>query len=158
MQSSVSERLTGFEVSSGIKLPLTGFTRKEQDEETGFYYYGARYLNPKTSMWISTAPDRGIFPIKYIDPTGRSAWDIGNKWTDVGSFKREVLSTPGAHDLMGDTVPMSSSEAIPGDIILMAYPWGRKNTNGIMNHVQIIVTSGGAVLSVQSQEILKIGR
>jgi hypothetical protein len=32
------------------------FTGKELDAETGFYYYGARYLNPKTSVWISADP------------------------------------------------------------------------------------------------------
>ena len=32
------------------------FSAKELDEETGLYYYGARYLNPKISMWISTDP------------------------------------------------------------------------------------------------------
>jgi RHS repeat-associated protein len=53
MQAIVSERLAGFEASSGAKPPLIRFSRKELDEETGFYYYGARYLNPKTSMWIS---------------------------------------------------------------------------------------------------------
>jgi RHS repeat-associated protein len=36
-------------------------SRKEQDEETGFYYYGARYLNPKTSMWISADPAMGDY-------------------------------------------------------------------------------------------------
>ncbi len=37
------------------KVPFR-FTGKEQDPETGLYYYGARYLNPKTSMWISSDP------------------------------------------------------------------------------------------------------
>jgi RHS repeat-associated protein len=37
------------------------FTGKELDEETGFYYYGARYLNPKTSMWISADPAMGDY-------------------------------------------------------------------------------------------------
>ena len=32
------------------------FTAKEMDEETGLYYYGARYLDPKYSRWISTDP------------------------------------------------------------------------------------------------------
>jgi RHS repeat-associated protein len=27
---------------------------KELDEETGLYYYGARYYDPKTSLWLST--------------------------------------------------------------------------------------------------------
>src|SRR5690554_5053286 len=29
------------------------FTGKELDPETGLYYYGARYLDPKYSIWIS---------------------------------------------------------------------------------------------------------
>lgn len=29
------------------------FNGKELDEETGLYYYGARYYNPKTSIWLS---------------------------------------------------------------------------------------------------------
>jgi hypothetical protein len=37
------------------------FTGKEQDEETGFYYYGARYLDPRTSRWISGDPALGEY-------------------------------------------------------------------------------------------------
>ncbi|AGT44099.1 YD repeat-containing protein [Treponema pedis str. T A4] len=32
------------------------FTGKELDEETGLYYYGARYLDPKYSRWLSGDP------------------------------------------------------------------------------------------------------
>ena len=32
------------------------FTAKEQDEETGLYYYGARYLDAKYSRWMSADP------------------------------------------------------------------------------------------------------
>jgi len=32
------------------------FTGKEMDAETGLYYYGARYLDPKTSRWLSGDP------------------------------------------------------------------------------------------------------
>jgi RHS repeat-associated protein len=35
--------------------------RKERDEETGLYYYGARYLDPKTSRWISADPAMGEY-------------------------------------------------------------------------------------------------
>jgi hypothetical protein len=31
-------------------------TGKERDAETGLYYYGARYLDPKTSRWINSDP------------------------------------------------------------------------------------------------------
>jgi RHS repeat-associated protein len=37
------------------------FTGKEQDEETGLYYYGARYLDPQTSRWLSTDPAMGEY-------------------------------------------------------------------------------------------------
>lgn len=37
------------------------FTGKERDEETGLYYYGARYLDPKYSRWLSTDPALGEY-------------------------------------------------------------------------------------------------
>ena len=59
------------------------FNAKEFDEETGLYYYGARYYDPRINVWISTDPlqesDLGVSsycfvknnPIYYIDPTGQ---------------------------------------------------------------------------------------
>jgi RHS repeat-associated protein len=32
------------------------FTGKELDDETGLYYFGARYMDPKTSRWMSADP------------------------------------------------------------------------------------------------------
>ena len=37
------------------------FTGKERDEETGLYYYGARYLDPVYSRWLSTDPAVGDY-------------------------------------------------------------------------------------------------
>src|SRR5574344_3045111 len=37
------------------------FTGKELDEETGLYYYGARYLDPKYSVWKSADPALGDY-------------------------------------------------------------------------------------------------
>jgi RHS repeat-associated protein len=65
------------------------FTGKERDSETGLYYYGARYLDPKTSRWLSAdSAMGGVFnyvdlhvyhyagsnPVKYTDPDGRSEY------------------------------------------------------------------------------------
>jgi len=36
-------------------------TGKELDTETGYYYFGARYLDPKTSRWISVDPAMGDY-------------------------------------------------------------------------------------------------
>jgi hypothetical protein len=37
------------------------FTGQELDDETGLYYFGARYLNPQTSMWLSADPAMGEY-------------------------------------------------------------------------------------------------
>nr|WP_293531213.1 RHS repeat-associated core domain-containing protein [Prevotella sp.] len=39
------------------------FNAKEFDEETGLYYYGARYYDPRLSLWMSTDPMQE----KYMD-------------------------------------------------------------------------------------------
>ena len=53
------------EHSSSEDMPYK-FNGKELDEETGLYYYGARYMNPKISMWL------GIDPLmeKYTNVSG----------------------------------------------------------------------------------------
>ena len=38
------------------------FNAKEFDEETGMYYYGARYYEPRLSLWMSTDPLEGKYP------------------------------------------------------------------------------------------------
>ena len=48
------------------------FTGKEQDSETGLYYYGARYLNPRTSRWVSADPALGDYlPEAPVDDAAR---------------------------------------------------------------------------------------
>ena len=47
--------------NTGLEFLPYKFTAKELDEETGLYYYGARYLDPKYSMWISTDPELGEY-------------------------------------------------------------------------------------------------
>ena len=38
------------------------FNGKELDEETGFYYYGARYYDPKISLWLSVDNEMEKYP------------------------------------------------------------------------------------------------
>ena len=64
------------------------FNAKEFDEETGMYYYGARYYEPKLSLWMSVDPfaekARDISPYVYcnqnpiimFDPDGKKAWIV----------------------------------------------------------------------------------
>jgi len=43
------------------------FTAKELDEETGLYYFGARYYDPRTSVWQSADPALGKYLPNLLD-------------------------------------------------------------------------------------------
>ena len=70
------------EHSSSEDLPYK-FNGKQFDEETGLYYYGARYMNPVTSLWYGVDPLAEKYvatggyvytldnPVRLIDPDGR---------------------------------------------------------------------------------------
>jgi RHS repeat-associated protein len=59
------------------------FNAKELDEETGLYYYGARYYDARSSVWLSTDPLQEKYPnvssyaycvnnpVKFVDPDGK---------------------------------------------------------------------------------------
>jgi RHS repeat-associated protein len=51
-------RLTARALCRRTRRRLTG---KEQDAETGLYYYGARYLDPKAGRWLSGDPALGEY-------------------------------------------------------------------------------------------------
>jgi RHS repeat-associated protein len=77
------------------------FTGKELDEVTGLYYYGARYYDPRTSVWQSPdpildeymdgKPNGGVFnprnlhmfsytynnPVNLVDPNGEFTDELG---------------------------------------------------------------------------------
>ena len=73
--------------------------------DTGNYYYGARYMDPKTSIWLSVDPLSDLSPnmtpyhfvannpVRNIDPDGRDWYEVTNeetgkteiKWTDYSS-------------------------------------------------------------------------
>ena len=51
----------GFRGLAENVAPGAPFTGKELDEETGLYYFGARYYDPRTSVWQSTDPILGKY-------------------------------------------------------------------------------------------------
>ena len=67
------------------------FNGKEFDQETGLYYYGARYMNPVTSLWYGVDalaekyPSIGGYvycvgnPIKCVDLDGKAVWLFATK-------------------------------------------------------------------------------
>jgi RHS repeat-associated protein len=67
-----------------VQFFSSSFTGKEKDEETGYGYFGARYMDHElTTMWLSVDPMADKYPsispyaycawnpVKLVDPDGR---------------------------------------------------------------------------------------
>ena len=78
------------------------FTGKERDEETGYGYFGARYMDHELmTMWLSVDPMADKYPnispynycawnpVRLVDPDGREFGDIYNlRGQHIGSDRR----------------------------------------------------------------------
>ena len=70
-------------------LPKYSFNAKELDEETGMYYYEARYYKPpvftsrdpmfEKYFWMTPYAYCANNPVKYVDPDGRTIWVTDGK-------------------------------------------------------------------------------
>ncbi len=92
------------------------FNGKELDEETGLYYYGARYYNPRTSLWLSVDPLAEKYPsmspynycannpVVFVDPDGNVIvpiilYYLGkrvyneniSKWNRLNNHERHII-------------------------------------------------------------------
>jgi RHS repeat-associated protein len=78
-------------------IPRYLFNAKEKDEESGLYYYEARYYSDENIMFTARDPHFESYPtwspyaycynnpVRYIDPTGMDGYDDGNgnyQWFD----------------------------------------------------------------------------
>ena len=96
------------------------FNAKEFDEETGMYYYGARYYDPRVSLWISTDVAQGKYPnvstytycldnpIILIDSDGKDILPvlfqtINNRGSVIGSYYRSNKKYMTAMRMFGQT-------------------------------------------------------
>ena len=108
MNSSASHNLTNTKMPY-IDQCTTGYrdrsrsTGKERDEETGYGYFGARYMDHELmTMWLSVDPMADKYPsispyaycawnpVKLVDPDGREfgdyyAQNIWGTWKKIGS-------------------------------------------------------------------------
>jgi len=82
---------------------LYTFSAKEQDAETGYHYFGARYYDSELSVWLSVDPLADKYPsmssymytagnpVMRIDTDGRDHWKIGE------DGKATLQDTKGKH-------------------------------------------------------------
>jgi len=136
-----------------VSLKRYRYTGKERDEETGFYYHGARYYAPWLGRWTSCDP-AGLAdgvnsyryarnsPIRYTDPEGteslppRSA-DVGSPhlvptgekdtpiWKWYGEVGDLIISEASKASF---TLPDGSRKPIPPEKILFVIAHARAET------------------------------
>jgi RHS repeat-associated protein len=90
------------------------FSGKEQDEETGLYYFGARYLDPRIGIWYGVDPLAEKYPnaspyvycldnpVKYIDPDGKVIIPVHGTWSNTGTWENLKGIANASFNLFGD--------------------------------------------------------
>jgi len=137
------------------------FTGKPLDDETGLYYYGARYYNPFIGRFITPdsivqAPDNpqtlnryaycGNNPVRYIDPKGQSFWDwAGTLFGLIGgvakgiftgdwsTLQAQVTTLASAFVLSGGNLVVTAAAFLAMNIL--DTPPGRKTVNWVSNEI-----------------------
>ncbi len=117
------------------------FNAKEYDEETGMYYYGARYYEPRISLWMSTDPMQEKFidaspyiyclqkPISIIDYNGADTVFINQQGKEVQRLKSRNNVTF-VHDLTANYV---QSNGLSGS---SHKGWIEAEMPGVVNYVE----------------------
>jgi len=75
----INNKATAEQTSSPYK-----FTAKEYDEETGLYYYGARYYDAKLSRWVSADPPLARGDYLPTEPVNDKAKEHNGKLPGMG--------------------------------------------------------------------------
>ena len=141
------------------------FNGKELDEETGFYYYGARYYNPKFSIWLSVDPLAEKFPnmspyafcnnnpLYFVDPTGMASegWieQQGKDGKSTFTYRSDIDTVQQAKDAgFNDVVGVTQAHKVWNDSYGYSYNLNSDGsvTNGsgsVMDNRFDINTQGG---------------
>ena len=89
------------------------FTAKELDEETGLYYFGARYYDPRTSVWQSADPILG----KYLAGAAGGMYESSNLGLNSYGRNNPVIFK----DPDGNIVPLIMGAIWLGGAAMTAY-------------------------------------
>ena len=138
----------------GEAFPKYSFNAKELDEETGFYYYEARYYAPPTFtsrdplfekyFWMTPYAYCANNPVKYVDPTGK--WPT--KQISGGKVTRQFSNTKKTHPITGTqsrhlgvdfAVPTGTKvySAAAGTVIFTGYQYNKETKTGYGYYIDI---------------------
>ena len=102
------------------------FNGKELDQETGYYYYGARYYDPSIALWFGTDPLAHKYPmnspyiycngnpVKYVDPDGMEQ----RSWEDeLGDWMRDTFNSHSESQEAKNLQPIAEGIALTNPVI-----------------------------------------
>jgi len=95
--SPFGEALVENKSNLGTHTDYFRFNGKELDPETGNYYYGARYYDPKVSVWLSVDPKAhwypGHCPYNFSLNNPINLQDPNGMWVEGAGFFRNVFNS-----------------------------------------------------------------
>jgi RHS repeat-associated protein len=153
------------------------YNGKEFDQETGNYYYGVRYYNPKTSLWLSVdplastmpswSPYNFVFnnPLRFVDPLGLAPDDWvkrkdGSIYWDKNA--NDQASTKAGETYLGKTLTFTFNSYIDADLWdgpnppLLPSPAGDKLTSTIK--LTGNENSSGELTGITATKSIQIGK
>ncbi len=101
------------------------YTGKDLDEDTGLYYFNARWYDPGTGRFISEDPARfgsnwyryaASNPLKYFDPTGLNEVSWGTTIFDAGDYHTDTPENEKYGNLDETTTEVATYEEIAEQI------------------------------------------
>jgi RHS repeat-associated protein len=144
------------------------FNAKELDEETGLYYYGARYYNPMVSVWLGVDPlyyhpnqvDKSPYayvwnnPVNLVDPDGRCPDCPDASTAKEGDIanphgQREYVFANGEWTGIGGTLNEVTVTADGGAYDAQLYSHQSSNGNGEMGGFVVGYRDGGSDYSIR---------
>jgi RHS repeat-associated protein len=136
------------EASQGSFSSSYQFNAKELDQETGNYYYGARYYHPKWSVWLSVDPIIKYHespysftsnnPIILIDPDGKDTRFAGQTHLRQMVFN---LINPNSQNY-DRQFSSDFSELVESEVMFKFKHTKGKNSNVDYNGNEVIVSIG----------------
>ena len=128
------------------------FNAKELDKETNLYYYGARYYNPRLSIWYdvdalaekmpSWSPYVYTFnnPVNFVDPDGRKPldWYQNSATRDIQWF--DGSGSRSGYDRLNTATRIITYTDLGGVVGITTL-----NDNGSITHNDRVYSGGGTI-------------
>ena len=147
------------------------FTGKELDPLSGLYDFGARYYDPRLSVWFGVDPLAEKYPgwspynytlnnpIRMIDPDGRApelitpetAWDIINVVMGVASFGANVATG----NVLGAVVDGIGLVYDGAATLVPVLPGGASSAIGAYRFIRVADNLVGSINKVAKLDIIK---